>query len=71
MPWEIQEKLHLLLDIMRWMMQLLRSSGNHLMKLRISITSCGEGNTAKYPKNLLCECGPDWHKYIIMHIQFV
>ena len=27
------------------------------MKLKISITIFGEGNTVKYPVNSLCECG--------------
>ena len=35
------------------------------------MTSFGEGNTVKYPKNLLCECGPDLKKYIITHMQSV
>ena len=42
---------------MKWRMQLLKNSGNHQMKLRISITTFGKGNTVKYPENPLCKCG--------------
>ena len=38
-------------------MQLLKNSGNHRMKLKISIINFGEENTVKYPENPLCECG--------------
>ena len=53
---------------MKWRMQLLKNSGNHQMKLKISMTIFGEGNTVKYPENPLRKCGSismaDVQKYL-------